>query len=55
MLAARSPYFAAMFNSGMSDARTSQLAFADIGAGEMRAVLHFIYNDCVDDELCDVM
>jgi hypothetical protein len=53
VLAARSPYFAALFSSGMRDAHDSKLRFDDIDADAMLAFLHYVYNDVVSDELIE--
>jgi|LauGreSBDMM110SN_4_FD.fasta_scaffold149393_1 hypothetical protein len=53
ILVARSPVFAAMFRSGMSEESTRCVTIDDIEVNVMRALLEFIYSDTIDPKLLE--
>ena len=54
VLAARAPYFRALFTSQMSDATMDLLEYADIAWSTMRSFLLYIYGDAIEfDKLGD--
>jgi hypothetical protein len=50
ILAARSPFFNALFNSGMSESVTEEVKVKDVESKVMKELLTFIYTDSFSDE-----